>query len=286
MKKTGLGRGKPIEPFPPDPPEEVKTPKPRPERSQTPLIVAGFIAASVGATSAYAFFNSPSIEVICTQIGNCQRYKDTSDQAEKSLELATKKLNSINSLQDLNDAKQLIDTAKKDLASVPDNAQNLTTPISKQRAKAEELDKSIAVKLKLEQETLKSIQSAKDKIGQADKLNRNPQGDNETAAAARQRLEKPKALYIESQVLLKTISPDSLFIKDSQSNFAIASARITDIDSKLAAVKELDPCVINPNACIPPEPVDPCVADPASCYSPPPPPPRRRGPILFGPGSY
>jgi hypothetical protein len=89
----------------------------------------------------YFLINAPSIELICRQMGNCQKFKEDSNKAQESLNKAEKSFKSKNSLPELLAASKSIDEAKTILSAIPDNAKDLVTPIAEQRTKIAELDK-------------------------------------------------------------------------------------------------------------------------------------------------
>lgn len=248
----------------------------------------------------YFLINAPSIELICRQMGNCQKFKEDSNKAQESLNKAEKSFKSKNSLPELLAASKSIDEAKTILSAIPDNAKDLVTPIAEQRTKIAELDKKIAILLAVEENADKALKEAIAKIANADQLDRYPQGKTEPPETAKSRLAKPKALYSEAQVLLKSIPDSSLVANDRKDKLKQVTDKIKDLDGKIGAIAALDPCVLNPSSC---KPVDPCVANPSACVSTPatsvpkpeppvqwtepqqpdPPPPSKRP--LWGPGS-
>ena len=270
--KTGLGKGK--DPLPPD--------SLRPDPPINELVIDGrtktkfhlLIPLCVGGALIFggAFFltiNSPSIEMICRQVGNCQRFKEAANKAQDSLKKAEDSFKNAKSVQDLVAASKSIDEAKNGLSTIPDSATELMPPISDQRAKVSELDKKIAIALALEQNADKALKEAVSKIANADKLNRKPQEETEPPDNAKTRLNKPKAVYVEAQILLQSI-PDSSFVASTKKErLKQLAEKVKDLDGKLGAVKTLDPCVVNPDSCKAPVAVDPCVANPAACAPPP-----------------
>jgi len=234
-----------------------------------------------------AFFltvNSSSIEMICRQVGNCQRFKEDANKAQDSFKKAEDRFKTAKSVQNLLTASKSIDEAKNNLLTIPDSAIELVSPISDQKAKVIELDKKIAIALALEQNADKALKEAILRIANADKLNRNPQEETEPPDDAKKRLNKPKALYVEAQVLLRSIPDDSFIAISKKEKLKQLFVKIQDVDGKLGEIKALDPCVTNPAACVvpAPEPVDFCEANPAACQQPSTPPTKRP---LFGPGS-
>jgi hypothetical protein len=296
MKRTGLGgrrnsQDNPNELAGKDDQRIIVDP---PQPSFTMLLTISVISLLGAGSIAFLVLNASSIDLICKPLGNCKRFREASDQAEKTIELAQNKLNAVKSLADLNAASQLVNDSKVRLSSIDESAKDLAFPLSTQKARADELDKKIAVLVALEQKADQSLKEAIAKTKQADALNRDPQGAKEDPNKARERLMQPKLIYIEAQSLLKSIPEKSLVAGDRQKNLALVSDKIKDLDNKLSAIKALDPCVVNPDAC---KPVDPCVANPDACkppvtsepepiYEPAPPPPSRPNRPLFGPGSY
>jgi len=288
-----------------EPPEPIEPPKTKPIEPKKlnlliPLFVGGVIV--LGGAS-FLFLKSSSIEMICLQVGNCQRFKEDATTAQTAFSKAEDSFKSARSVPQLLQASKLIDEAKTSLSTIPDNATEIVPPISEQKSKAIELDKKIAVSLALEQNADQTLKEAIAKIANADQLNRNPQGKKEPPEDAKTRLNKPKALYVEAQILLKSI-PDNSFVANSKKEkLKQVAEKITDLDGKFSTIVALDPCVVNPDSCKPP--ADPCVANPAACEvtTPPPgpgptfceinpaacesspPPPGPSGTPLFGPGS-
>jgi hypothetical protein len=115
---------------------------------------------------------------------------------------------SAKSLQDLIIASKSIDETKSILSTVSNNS---TERISELKSKTVELDKKIAISLTIEENADKALKNAITKIDNADQANRNPQGTAEQPEDAKKRLNKPKSLYVEAQVLLKSI-PDNSFL--------------------------------------------------------------------------
>ena len=289
MRRTGLGSRKP--PEPPDFGKGEDIVEPPSSNLGLLLIISIVSLLGIGAI-AFLAFNASSIDLICKPLGNCKRFREASEQAGKAIELAQSKFESGKSLADLNSASKLVNDSKNQLSSIDENAKDLPISLAEQRAKVDELDKKIAVSMALEEKADQSLKAAIAKIKQADALNRDPQGAKEDPTKARDRLMQPKTIYIEAQSLLKTIPDKSLVAAERQTNLALATDKIKDLDNKINAIKALDPCVINPDAC---QPIDPCVANPDACrptapvnepepYNPPAPAPAR--PPLFGPGSY
>lgn len=298
MKRTGLGRKRNSQDIPKglDENDDQSTIVDPPQPSFTMLLTISVISLLGVGSIAFLVLNASSIDLICKPLGNCKRFREASDQAEKNIELAQNKLDTVKSLADLNAASQLVNDSKARLSSIDESAKDLAVPLSTQKARADELDKKIAVSVALEQKADQSLKEAIAKTKQADALNRDPQGAKEDPNKARDRLMQPKLIYIEAQSLLKSIPEKSLVAGDRQKNLALVSDKIKDLDNKLSAIKALDPCVVNPESCKPVEPVDPCVANPAACgasttepeptYNPPAANPPRSNRPLFGPGSY
>jgi hypothetical protein len=300
-ERGGLGRRKdplPPDPLRPDPPIDEPVIKGRGKEKfhlLIPLYVGG--ALILGGAS-FLFINSPSIEMICRQVGNCQRFKEDANKAQDSFKRAEDSFKTAKSLQDLIAANKSIDEAKNGLLTIPDSATELVPPISEQKAKITELDKKIAIALALEQNADKALKQAISKITNADQLNRKPQEAIEPPENAKVRLNKPKAIYVEAQILLQGIPDDSFVASTKKERLKQLAEKVKDLDGKLGAVKALDPCVVNPDSCKAPVAVDPCVANPAACNAPPPPNPCDIDPSaclpsqpqptrrpLFGPGS-
>ena len=257
-----------------------------------PLVFGGAVLLC-GAS--FLFLNSSSIEMICRQVGNCQKFKEDATTAQTALKKAEDSFRSAKSVPQLLEASKLVDEARISLSTIPYNATEIVPPISEQRTKVADLDKKIAVSLALEQNADKAVKEAIAKIASANQLNLNPQGIKEPPEDARKRLNKPRTVYVEAQVLLKNI-PDNSFVANSKKEqLTQVTNKIADLDGKLGTLVNLDPCVVNPSAC---KPVDPCVANPAVCASLPASPPEpldntQAAPPsqssgkkpLFGPGS-
>jgi hypothetical protein len=224
-----------------------------------PLAVGGAIL--LGSVS-FLFLNSSSIEMICRQVGNCQKFKEDATSAHTTLKKAEDSFRSAKSVPQLFEASKLIDEARASLSTIPDNAIEIAPPISEQKLKVSDLDKKIAVALALEQNADKTVKEAISKIASADQLDRNPQGAKEQPEDARKRLNKPKALYVEAQTLLRSIPDNSFVANRKKEKLKQVAEKITDLDGKLSTIIALDPCVVNPDACKPP---DPCIANPTSC---------------------
>ncbi len=301
MKRHIRGLGANKDPRDPNLPDEQNLeletkiiPKPN-SHLLIPLSVGGAILLG---GAAFLFVNSSTIDLICRQAGNCQTFKDASGKAQDSMKKAEDGLKSAKSLPELLTISKSIDEAKSSLANVSDNATDLVPSIGEQRTKVAELDKKIGVLLVVEQNADKSLKEAIAKIVSADQLNRDRQGATETPDNAKNRLNKPKAIYVEAQVLLQSIPDNSFAVTSKKEKLKQVTDKIKDLDGKIGAIAALDPCVINPDSC---KPVDPCVANPAACAAPPvsppdapvesgydnpPPPPQSSGKRpLFGPGS-
>jgi uncharacterized coiled-coil protein SlyX len=263
-----------------------------PPKVSIPLFIGLGLVIVTTCGGAYFLTNAPLIEPICRQVGNCQRFKEDSDKAQESFNKAEKIFKSKNSLPELLAASKSIDEAKAVLSTIPDNAKELAPPIAEQRSKIAELDKKIAILLTLEENADKSLKDAIAKIANADQLDRNPQGKTEPPETTKSRLAKPKALYVDAQVLLKSIPDTSLVAKSKEEKLKQLTDKIKDLDSKIGAVAALDPCVVKPSACaaapVTPNPSNPePYPDPPVQWSEPrqtePQPPTKRP--LWGPGS-
>ena len=233
MKKHIRGLGANKDPKDPNLPEEknleLETRVVRKQNSHLliPLSVGGAILLG---GAAFLAVNSSTIDLICRQAGNCQSFKDASGKAQESLTKAENGLKSAKSLPELLTISKSIDETKSSLANVPDNAVDLKPPIGEQKTKFAELDKKIGILVVLEQNADKSLKEAIAKIVSADALNRDRQGATETPDNAKNRLNKPKAIYVEAQVLLQSI-PDN--------SFAVASKKekLVVMQSNVKAVK-------------------------------------------------
>jgi hypothetical protein len=301
-ERTGLGGG--IEPNKPtaETTETIVEPIHKRKKQNNyqlliPLAAGGAIL--LGGVS-FLFLNSSSIEMICRQVGNCQKFKEDANIAQNALKKAEDSFGLAKSVPQLLEASKLIDEARASLSTIPDNATEIAPLISEQKLKVADLDKKIAVALALEQNADKTVKDAIAKIASADQLDRNSQGTKEQPEDARKRLNKPKALYIEAQILLRSIPENSFVANRKKEKLKQVTEKITDLDRKLSTIIDLDPCVVNPDACKPP---DPCVANPEACEvkNPPPDPgprpfceinpaacessPQRGNGAIFGPGS-
>jgi hypothetical protein len=257
-----------------------------------PLSVGGAILLG---GAAFLFVNSSSIDLICRQAGNCQSFKDASGKAQESLKKAEDELKSAKSLPELLNVRKSIDEAKNSLTTISDNATDLKPSIGEQKTKVADFGEKVGILVALEQNADKSLKEAIAKIVSADALNRDRQGATETPDSAKKRLNSPKAIYVEAQVLLQSIPDNSFAVASKKEKLKQVADKIKDLDGKLGAIAALDPCVTNPDSC---KPVDPCVANPAACAAAPPvapaepldnnqaAPPQSSGKRpLFGPGS-
>jgi len=291
--QTKIGRKPPIKPDSDETPEEpIESSSP-----PIPLFIASGILVVAILGGAYFLINAPSIEPICRQMGNCQKFKEDSDKAQEFFNKAEKNFKSKNSLPELVAASRSIDEAKAILSAIPDNAKELVPPIAEQRTKIAELDKKIAILLTLEENADKSLKEAIAKIARADRLDLKPQGATEPPENAKNRLAQPKALYVDAQGSLKSIPDNSLVAKDKAEKLKQVADKIKDLDNKIGAVATLDPCVVKSSACAVPVPVNPNPVpvnpnpepnpEPPVQWSEPrqsdPPPPTKRP--LWGPGS-
>jgi len=292
-KETKIGRTSK------DPDQADTEVRPSPQPPPVALFVGLGLVIVTTFSGAYFLINAPSIELICRQMGNCQKFKENSSKAQESFNSAEKNFKSKKSLPELVAAKNSIDEAKATLSSIPDNAKDVYPPIAEQRTKIADLDKEIAILLKLEDNADKALKEAIAKIATADQLDQKPQGPTELPENAKSRLAKPKTLYVEAQGLLQSIPDNSFVVASKKEKLKQVIDKIKGLDGKIGAVVAIDPCVLNPNSC---KPVDPCVANPALCAPQPAtnpcdlnpaacqtydPQPNNGGgkPPLFGPGS-
>jgi len=289
---------RPKKEIPPDLPPDTET-RVTPSQNSYILPILGVGGALLLGGAFFLTINSPSIEMICRQVGNCQRFNEDANKAQDLFKKAEDSFKTAKSVQDLVVASRSIDEAKNGLSTIPDSATELVPPIGEQRTKVSDLDKKIAIALALEQNADKALKEAISKIANADKLNRKPQEETEPPDDAKKRLNKPKAVYVEAQILLQGIPNNSFLASVKKESLKQLAEKVKDLDGKLGAVKALDPCVVNPDSC---KPVDPCVTNPSACASPTPqpvdfceanpaacqsapPPPKCPKPTLFGPCS-
>ena len=237
-ERTGLGGG--IEPNKPtaETTETIVEPIHKRKKQNNyqlliPLAAGGAIL--LGGVS-FLFLNSSSIEMICRQVGNCQKFKEDATSAQTTLNKAEDSFRSAKSVPQLLEASKLIDEARSSLSTIPDNAIEIAPPISEQKLKVADLDKKIAVALALEQNADKTVKGAIAKIASADQLDRNPQSEKEQPEDARKRLNKPKALYVEAQTLLRSIPDNSFVANRKKEKLKQVAEKITDLDGKLSTM--------------------------------------------------
>jgi len=151
--------------------------------------------------------NLPLIEMICRQVGNCQRFKEDANKAQDSFKKAEDSFKIAKSIQDLVVVNKSIDEAKINLSMMPDSAIKLVLPITKQSTKTSELDRKTSISLALEQNADRVLKEEISKIA----LNRKPQEEIDPLDEVIKRLNTYKSLHIDAQVLLRSI-PDNSFI--------------------------------------------------------------------------
>ena len=261
-----------------------------------PLLIAIALVIVTIAGGTYFLINAPSIEVICRQMGNCQKFKEDAAKAKESFDKVEKIFKSTKSLSELEAASKSLNETKAILSAIPDNANELVPPIVEQRNKAAELDKMIAVLLTVEQNADRAFKEAIAKIAKGDQIDRKPQGTTELPENAKSRLAKPKTLYVEAQVLLQSIPDKSFVAASKQEKLKQVIDKIKDLDGKIGAVAAIDTCVLKLSACAAapvvstPNPIpnsEPIPEPPVQWSEPrqadPPPPPSKK--TLWGPGS-